>query len=78
MLMRRFNRWVDRLPVVPFMIVIGTMGALAILGGAAVAAAKDGSRLGVSVATAIVLGLIFAVVATLAREVRRRHERERG
>jgi hypothetical protein len=76
--MRRVNLWLDRLPVLAFMALNGAFAFAAVAGTSALDQLRHDYAGPILIEAAIVAGLSWAVVSALAREVRRRHQRERA
>lgn len=76
--MRRFNRWLDGLPVLTFMALNCALACAVVLGTSAFSHLRDGYGGEILIEPAIWAGIGWAVMSALAREVRRRHERERA
>jgi hypothetical protein len=75
--MRRLNLWLDHLPVLAFMALNGALGFAVVAGTSAMDHLRYGYSGPILIEPAIWAGLSWALVSALAREVRRRRERER-
>lgn len=76
--MRRFNLWLDRLPVLTFMAINGLAAFSVLLGASVLDHMRFDYHTPLLIEPAIIFGLSFAVMSALAREIRLRRQRERA
>jgi hypothetical protein len=74
---RSFNLWLDRLPVLGFMVLNGLSAFSVLLGTSVLDHLSFHDHTPLLIKPAIVFGLSWAVVSALAREIRLRRQRER-